>query len=180
MPTGREAGRQAHQMLLCYPNYRTTKEVSQAKGELIIHGAVTKIKRTRKVRRRCGGAGDPRGAAYYMSILLFLSPRHTWRSPGEGPHHPTTPLHLLYITGLPGDCSQSMEGALIAPVGLSRSETSPAQSNYHPLAIRGLRGGRGPVDLLPLKRGLGGFLMRRRISRGRQTKRRTGHSRALP
>ena len=163
-----------------YFNYRSTKGRSQGKRKTIIKGAVTKITRTRKERRRCFLAGGPRGAAYYMSILLFVSPRHSWRSPGEGPHHPTTPLHLPYITGLPGDCRQPMEGALIAPVGLSRSETWPAHSNYRPLAIIGLGRARGPRPNLPPKGGLGGFLMRRRISRGRRPRRRTGSSRASP
>jgi hypothetical protein len=81
-----------------------------------------KIKLTRKGRRSGNGAGGPRGAAYYMVIILFLSCRHSWRSPGEGPHHLTSPLHLPYITGLPIDCSQLPGGALMAHVGPNRSD----------------------------------------------------------
>ncbi|MBA7543144.1 hypothetical protein ES705_35471 [subsurface metagenome] len=138
-----------------------------------------KTKLTRKGRRSGNGAGGLSRVQYITSLTPPEPPGPPAREPREGPHHPTLPLHLLYITGLPIACSLLPGGALIAHVGPSRSETWPAQRNSCPLAIRRLWGARGPKALLPLKRGLGGLNLPRGISRERLRQRRTGGSRVM-
>ncbi len=81
-----------------------------------------KIKLTRKGRRSGNGAGGLPRVQYITSFMPPEPPGPPAREPGEGPHHPTTSLRILYITGLPVACSQLPGGALIAHVGPNRSD----------------------------------------------------------